>query len=43
MNKIVDAIVEKYGLDDKDFDEEEGRISETEIMRGVLKWNKEFT
>ena len=43
MNKIVESIVEKYGLDDKGLDKEDRKFLRERIMRGVLKWNKEDT
>lgn len=41
VDKIVESIVEKYGLDDKDLDEEDRKFLRERIMRGVLKWNQE--
>lgn len=43
VNKILESIVEKYGLDDKDLDEENRKFLRERIMRGILKWNKEDT
>jgi hypothetical protein len=41
VDKIVDSIIEKYGLDDNNLGEEDRKFLKERIMRGILKWDKE--
>ena len=41
VNKIVESIIDKYGLDDDDLNEEDKKALKERIMRGVLKLDEE--
>ena len=41
VDKLVESIINKYGLDDDSLDEEDRKFLKEIIMRGVLKWDNE--
>lgn len=41
VDEIVYSIIDKYGLDDDDLDEEDRKFLKERIMRGVLKLDVE--
>jgi len=42
VDKIVNNIIETYGLTDEDISEDDKKFIKERIMRGILKWdNKE--
>ena len=41
VDKMVESIIDKYGLDDDDLSEEDKKSLKDRIMRGVLKLDEE--
>lgn len=41
VDKLVESIINKYGLGDNGLDEEDRKFLKERIMRGVLKWDQE--